>query len=77
MSASLCITKAVPADHALRVHLKFTNTKTLCGIVLTPAQEDLAECNCQRCLKIRVRKPRAYKRLNGRRVSPKQTVLLQ
>jgi hypothetical protein len=77
------ITKAGVAK-SLRVHVsaerQLRPTKTLCGILLEPAQEDFTACDCQRCLAItasRVRpKQRAIKRLNGRRVSPAQIGLI-
>lgn len=75
-----CITKAVPVDRGLKVHIKLAYNKTRCGLLLTPAQEDLADCNCQRCLKIAAKvqrnNQRAIKRLNGRRVSANQRTLI-
>lgn len=69
------ITKANAHDHALRVHVQLAGNRTRCGLLLSPAQEDLAGCNCQRCLKslaAKNKKQRAIKRLNGQRVSPNQ-----
>ena len=75
------ITKAVPVDRGLKVHIKLAYNKTRCGLLLSPAQEDLAECNCKRCIaiaaKVRRLNQRAIKLLNGRRVSPQQQPLIR
>jgi hypothetical protein len=75
-----CITKPVNDGRSLRVHVKFSDNKTLCGITINPAQIDLAECNCKRCQHcLRAagrRRIRGTARLNGRRVSPNQIALI-
>jgi len=76
---------AVQAGRRHKVHLKKgtePDNRTLCGIKLNTVQEDLSDCNCSRCLLItskpvRSHRPRAIKRLNGRKISPQQTKLIE
>ena len=56
-------------DHALRVHAKLAGTKTLCGIEIESAQEDIGPVNCGRCFKCMMRQLRSTRRrLNGSRL---------
>ncbi|MDR3457994.1 MAG: hypothetical protein P4N60_11150 [Verrucomicrobiae bacterium] len=73
------ITRANAHHHALKVHVKLTDTKTLCGVVMTAAQEDIGPANCKRCQRCQQPKMRRRStvRLNGRRVSPNQTKLIE
>jgi hypothetical protein len=73
------ICKPSSGPRALKIHVQLSRNKTLCGILFDPAQEDLAEANCKRCLRCqahaRIHRPRPIIRLNGRRVSVNQTTI--
>lgn len=66
---SLPITKGCEGH---RIHTAIHHNKTVCGILLQPAQVDIGPVNCKRCLRIKQQRARSIKRLNGRCVSPNQ-----
>jgi hypothetical protein len=73
------ICKPSSGPRALKIHVQSAHGKTLCGLLFDPAQTDLAEANCKRCLRCQARThnhlPRRIIRLNGKRVSPNQITI--
>ena len=73
------ITKSSIGRRSVRVHVALRHNRTLCGIVLNPAQEVISECDCKRCKRCLRAANRIHirgtARLNGRRVSPNQLAI--
>jgi hypothetical protein len=64
----IAITEA-QGRHAHRVHVLLAKNKTMCGVIITVAQEVCLKADCQRCQKIvkkNLRSARA-RRINGKR----------